>query len=348
MQAGVFSGIGRVECSEVQKPAIGENEVLVRVKAAAICGTDLRIFKNGHFKIKEGQKRILGHEFSGVIEEVGSGVHNYQKGMKVGVAPNIGCGTCRYCRMGCTHMCPDYEAFGISLDGGFAEYVRITQEAVQQGNLVPFTREEISFEKAALAEPLSCCYNAYRAVNTRPGDIVLIVGAGPMGALHLMLNRLVGAAKILVADIAEYRLGLFERFSPDAVINSTKEDLLEAVKKHTHGEGADVIITACPAPDIQELAVKMASKMGRVHFFGGLPEGNEHVRINTNLIHYNNLVVTGTTGSSLSDYELCLRLIEDKKIIPEKVITRRFSINQIKEAFDYALSGAGLKTIINV
>lgn len=346
MRAGVYSGIGSIECKEVEKPSIGENEVLVKVKAAAICGTDLRIFKSGHFKIKEGQKRILGHEFSGQIEEVGSKVKNYRKGMKVGVAPNIGCGNCRYCRIGYTHMCPDYEAFGISLDGGFSEYVKIPEKAVQQGNLVAFNQEDISFEKAALTEPLSCCYNAYRAVNTRPGDTVLIVGAGPMGALHLMLNRMVGATKIMVADISVYRLGIFDRFSPDVVINSKKEDLLEAVKKHTHGNGADVIITACPASDIQELSVKLASKMGRVHFFGGLPEGKEPVRINTNLIHYNNLVVTGTTGSSLSDYELCLRLIEEGKINPESVITRRFNIKQIKEAFDYALSGEGLKTLI--
>jgi len=345
MLAGVFNNIGSIKCEEVEMPEINENEILVKVRAAAICGTDLRIYKSGHFKIKEGQKRILGHEFSGEIIKVGSSISKYIKGMKVGVAPNIGCGSCKYCRMGYSNLCPDYEAFGISLDGAFAEYVKINEKAIQQGNLFPF-EDTVSFEEVALTEPLSCCYNAYKSVGTCPGDTVLIVGSGPMGVLHLELNRLAGAGKIMVADLSSERLKLIQKFSPDVVIDTSKEDLYEAVMHNTEGKGAEVIITACPSPKIQEISVKLACKLGRINLFGGLPSGKEDVVINTNLIHYNSLILTGTTGSSLSDYEISLNLVLNKKINVKELISKRFNISNIEEAFEYAMSLKGLKTVI--
>ena len=143
MQAGVYSGVGKIECREVPIPGIGANDVLVKVKAAAICGTDLRIFKSGHFAIEEGQERILGHEFCGEIFKIGSDVKTYKPGMKVSIASNVGCGVCRYCRMGKLHMCPEYIAIGISLEGGFAEYFKVPEKALLQGNLIPFNKERI-------------------------------------------------------------------------------------------------------------------------------------------------------------------------------------------------------------
>jgi len=347
MLAWVFSGIGLIECREVKKPVINKNEVLLKVRAAAICGTDLRIYRSGHFKIKEGEKRILGHEFAGEICEVGCNVKGYKEGARVGVVPNIGCGSCRYCRMEKTYLCPDYDAFGISLDGGFAEYVKVNEKALQQGNLIIFD-ENTSFEEAALAEPLSCCYNAYRSVRTHPGDNVLIVGAGPMGVLHLELSKLAGASNVIVADLSEKRLELLRKFKPDTIINTVKENLLEAVMRNTKGMGADVIIIACPSSEVQKLSLELASKLGRIIFFGGLPKGKEYVELNTNLIHYNGLIITGTTGSSWSDYELSLRLIIDNKIDTKSLISKRFKVTQIKDAFEYALSGKGLKTVIKL
>ena len=164
MLAGVYTGKKKIELREVKIPEIKNNEILLKVKSAAICGTDLRILRSGHFKIKEGENRILGHEFAGVIEKVGSDVKGYKEGMSVGIAPNMGCGKCRYCRMGMTHLCPGYEAFGISINGAFSEYVRIPETAIRQGNLVPFDSKSTGYDEVALAEPLSCCYNAYKSV----------------------------------------------------------------------------------------------------------------------------------------------------------------------------------------
>jgi threonine dehydrogenase-like Zn-dependent dehydrogenase len=264
--------------------------------------------------------------------------------MKVGVEPNMGCGVCRYCRLGMPHLCPDYIVFGLTIDGGFAEYVRLDQNAIMHGNVVPF--EGISFEEAALAEPLACCYNTLQAVGTGPGDRVLIVGAGPMGVLHLQLSRLAGASMVMAADISEPRLRMLESFHPDVLINSEREDLLEAVMRSTGGNGADVVITACPVPSVQQLSVQLAAKLGRISLFGGLPKGGEQVELNTNLIHYKGLVVTGTTGSSPAQYAAALDLVATGRIDTGSLISRRFDLGRIDDAFQYALSGQGMKTLI--
>lgn len=345
MKAAVYSGIGKIEYRKVPIPEINEREILLKVKAASICGTDLRIFNSGHFKIKEGQDIILGHEFSGIIWDVGSEVKGFKKGMRIGVAPNIGCGRCKYCRMGKTHLCNNYDAFGISLNGAFAEFVKIDEGAINQGNLIPI-KDETDYDEIALAEPLSCCYNGYESVNTHPGDTVLIVGAGPIGTLHLQLSKLAGANIVMIADLSAKRLEMMKKYMPDLIIDSSRDNLFETVMDHTNGVGADVIITACPSPAVQKLSLKMAAKLGRISFFGGLPRGKDEVLLSTNTIHYNGLIVTGTTGASVSQYETSVGLIEDRKIDTKSIISKRFKIEQIKEAFDYARSGEGLKTLI--
>jgi threonine dehydrogenase-like Zn-dependent dehydrogenase len=347
MHAAVYSGIGSIEYREVDKPVIGGGEALLKVKAAAICGTDLRIFKSGHFAIKKGEERIMSHEFAGEISELGPDVKTYKTGTRVSVASNVGCGVCRYCRMGSVHLCPEYISFGITIDGAFAEYVKIPRKAVLQGNMIPFD-EGTSFEEAALAEPLACCYNAYKSVGTVPGDAVLIVGTGPMGILHMQVNKLAGAGKLMIADISEPRLKLAEKYGPDVVINTEKEDLKEAVMKNTGGKGADVVITACPVPDIQRQSIELTAKMGRINLFGGLPKGKEYVPLNTNLIHYNRIIVTGTTGASIAHHQAALELITSGQIDTKSIISKRYKLAQIKEAFDYAMSGEGLKTIIEI
>ncbi|HUT65500.1 MAG TPA: zinc-binding dehydrogenase [Spirochaetota bacterium] len=187
---------------------------------------------------------------------------------------------------------------------------------------------------------------AYRSVGTQPGDDVLIVGTGPMGVLHLQTQRLAGAGRVMMADISDSRLELVKRYRPDILINSGREDLVGAVMKHTDGIGADVIITACPVPEVQQQALRMAAKNGRINLFGGLPMGKQLVELDTNLIHYNGLVVTGTTRYAQSDYYKSVKLMEDKRIDTASIISRRFRIDMIREAFEYAMGGEGLKTLI--
>ena len=145
MKAAFYYGVGDIRVEECEKPVISDKEILIKVHASAICGTDLRIYKFGHFKIKEGQKRVLGHEVAGEIAEVGSAIKGYKVGMRVAIPPNVGCGHCSMCIHGFNQLCKDYEAFGISYDGGFQEYMRIPQEAIERGNIIEIP-ESLSYE----------------------------------------------------------------------------------------------------------------------------------------------------------------------------------------------------------
>lgn len=345
MKAAYFYGAGDVRVEDVPAPEPAPGELVVKVKASAICGTDLRIYKFGHFKIPAGVKRVLGHEIAGEITRVGAGVKRYEPGMRVALPPNVGCGSCVMCRRGFNQLCPDYEAFGISYDGGFQEYVRVPAEAVERGNVI-LVPQGVSYEEAAIVEPFSCAYHSYKALGIKPGDSVVIVGAGPIGACHVLMSKLAGASKILVADVQDNRLEEIKALGADVVVNSAATDLKEAVMRETDGFGASVIITACSIPEVQTQALEMAAPHGRINLFGGMPKGKEIVPLNTNLVHYRELTVLGTTGSSVNDYCESMELVASGKLSLKPLATARFSVEQIGEAFDYALSGRGMKALV--
>jgi len=330
---------------DIAKPQISSNEMLLRVRASAVCGTDLRIYKFGHFKIPSGTARVLGHELSGEIAEVGSAVKGYRAGMRVAVIPNIGCGACEMCMQGYNQLCPDYDAFGISLDGGFQEYMIITEEAIARGNIVQIP-ENLTYVEATLVEPFSCVYSSYRMLNIVPGDTVLIIGAGPIGACHVMMSKVAGASKIIVADISDTRLEQIKDFGVDVLINSAESDLKERVMAETGRAGMDVVITANSVPEIQTLALELAAPRGRICLFGGMPKGKEMVLLNTNLIHYKELQVVATTGSSIADYRQAMKIAASGKIELGKIATGIFPLEDIQAAFDYAASGAGMKACV--
>ena len=345
MRAAYFYGVGDIRYEEVPKPEICENEVLLKVHAAALCGTDLRIYKSGHYRIQPGEKRALCHEFAGEIAEAGSKVKGWRVGQRVSVVPNVGCGSCPMCLRGLNQLCPDYMAFGVCYDGGLSEYVRIPQAAVERGNLVEIP-DDLSYEEAALIEPFACTVHSRDMLKTEPGDTVVIIGAGPIGACHVMINSLAGASKILVADISDTRLEEIRKFGADVVINSAREDLAEAVRRETNGFGADVVITACSVPEIQELALELAAPRGRINLFGGMPKGKETVPLYTNHIHYNELHVLATTGCCYSDYRAGMRIAASRSLPLKNLISRVWRIEEVQEAFAFALSGQGMKNMI--
>ena len=346
MKAVICKGIGSLEVKEVPAPKVEPGGVLIRVMAASLCGTDLRILNFGHRKIPEGKERILGHEFSGIIEEIGPQAEGFRVGERVAVAPNIGCGACEQCVQGRANLCPQYEAFGISFEGAFAEWISIPAKAVFQGNIIELP-ETLSFEEAALTEPLSCVLNGLEACQIRYGDALLIFGAGPIGLMHLMLGRISGTRKVIVADIVEERLRLAKELGADAILNSRASDFKEKVLSETDGKGPDVIITACPVPEVQEIAIEIAAMEGRINFFGGLPQGRETIHCPSNLIHYKNLMVTGVTGGSNIQFRRALSLVASKRIDLRRLITHSFDIGRAKEAFEVAKKAEGLKVMVH-
>ncbi len=341
MKAAVFHEPGVVVVQDRPVPVVGPGDLLVEVRAASVCGTDLRISRHGHFKIAPGQHRVLGHEVAGEIVATGGDVPGYAIGDRVAVTPNVGCGRCGMCRRGLNNMCADYEAFGVSLDGGFADYLLVPAFAVQRGNVFSLPAG-LPFAQAALAEPFSCCLRGVRAVDVGPQDDVLVVGAGPIGAFTVILAKLAGARRIMVANRSRGRLDRIAEHGADTLIEVGDRDLVAAVLAETGGRGVDVVITAASSPQVRADAVQLLATHGRVNFFAGLGTGVD-VGVDTNRVHYRGLTLTGTTGSSNADYAQALALIGEQRVDLSALVTRTFALDDIADAFAYAASGAGMK-----
>jgi len=340
MRAALMFGKNDLRVQDAPVPEIAEDELLLRTASAFICGTDLRILHNGRDDISPSRPRVLGHELSGVVARVGKAVRGLSEGERVAVAPNMGCCRCDLCASGNTHLCENYQAVGIHLNGGFAEYVRIPAAAWQQGNVI-LLPPEVSFEEAALAEPLSCVYSGFERCDVRLGDGVLIIGAGPIGIMHAKLARAAGASPIIVSDINEKRLAVCRKLV-DAISTVPPSDLKDHVRSVARG-GVDVCITACAAPESQVLAVELTGVNGRVCFFGGLPKNHGPVPLDTNLIHYKQLRVTGTTRARMRQFRKVIDLLARKLIDLSGIVTGRFPLDQIGRAMSLADNGAGLK-----
>lgn len=344
MQALRMFGPGDVRVVQVPVPDIGDHEVLVKVKSVGICGTDLRIIRNGITGVGPQTPRTLGHEIGGIIAEVGRSVKNYRKGMRVGIAPNFGCGICDCCIRGDQHLCARYEALGIQMDGGFAEYVRIPEQAVRFGNLVELP-ETISFDAAAINEPLSCVYNGIIQCPIAVGDDVLIIGAGPIGMMYAQMAKMCGAARVILTNRSPERLAIAKRID-DSFLTAPTEEIREQIGQWTDGRGVDVCVTANASPEAQQLAVELVGLNGKINFFGGLPKASEQVTLNTNAIHYKQLSVTGSTKANNHHFRKTLQFIGSGILKAELLVSAKYAIGQAEEAIQYAMSSLGVKTLI--
>lgn len=344
MLAALLYDKNDMRLEEVKTPEINDNEVLLKVGSAAICGTDVRMYKNGYKGISPDSPRILGHELSGTIAGVGKNVKCYKEGMRVAVAPNMGCGICNACVRGDGHLCKSYMALGININGGFAEYVAIPEEAVRQGNIIEL-KKHVSFDEAAINEALSCVYNGFLRCGIKPGDNVLIIGAGPIGIMHAKLAKMAGASRVIINDLSAERMEVCKEID-SSFITVPGETLKEFVDEVTGGEGADVCITACPAPSAQVTAMELTGINGRINFFGGLPADKQNVAINTNLIHYKQLIVTGSTRANVLQFRKTLEFISSGILDVKKLISSRLPLKDIQKGFALASEARGLKNVL--
>lgn len=344
MNAAVMKAIGEMAIEHVPEPQVGPGELLIEVKACAICGSDVRTFWHGSAHVTP--PRILGHEVAGVIKAVGPGLSGYSPGEAVTVAPAIGCGICEYCRAGATNMCPDLETIGFEFDGGFAEAMVVPAKAVRQGhvNSIP---EGLSFEEAALAEPLACCINGQQFLGIGIGQDVAVIGAGVIGLFHTELALLKGASRVFLIDVVPERLEYAKVFGDRVFpIDGGKVDPVREVLSQTKGRGVDVAIVACPVGTAQNQALEMAARRGRVSLFGGLPQGKSTGHLDSNLIHYKELGVFGAHASTASQNRLALKLIAEGKINARRYITHTYPLSKIVEGMQAVREGKALKVII--
>lgn len=349
MKAFVFNGVGRVGLEDVPLPTLKGEGAIIKVISSAVCATDVKIFKSGHFKIKEGDRRILGHEIFGEIVEVSKCYEeDFPVGTRVFVAPNLGCGKCEYCLMGKYNLCADYDAFGITIDGAFAEYMFVPRKAFEQGNVLKLTAA-VPEGVVPLVEPLSTCLYNLSNLGLEPGDRVLVFGAGFMGILNALSARMMGASLVVVIDPNEQRLEVAMELGVNLGINPQKQDLNILKKDLTDGKGFDVVIVSVPVPEAQAQALELVSKLGRVSFFAGLPKGTPFPTLNTNVIHYNQITLTGTTGADVEYYRRALNMVVHREDLREKLIrlvSSFVTLEELPNAFERLAAGKELKVVV--
>ncbi|WP_214316660.1 zinc-dependent dehydrogenase [Nonomuraea sediminis] len=332
MKVARFHAPGDIRVEDAPEPEAGPGELKIRVRNCSTCGTDAKIFKYGHHHIRP--PRVMGHEIAGDV--VGTGE-------RVQVIAAIPCGTCQDCLRGRMTVCPNQESMGYHYDGGFAEYMVVPAKvlAVNGVNRIP---DGVGYAEASVAEPLACVLNGQQLARVGPGDEVVVMGAGPIGCLHVRLARARGAARVALVDVNAERLAMAAKLvEPDAVIDA---DPVESVLELTGGRGADVVITAAASGAAQEQALRMAARQGRISFFGGLPKDDPIIRCDSNLVHYRELTIVGANGSSPAHNAEALALIASGAVPVADLITHRLPLDGVLDAIDLVSRGAAIKVTI--
>lgn len=343
MQAVVVRAPMEFGVETVAAPEAPAGGLLLDVKACGLCGSDLRTLRSGHRKVQ--MPYVIGHEICGVVAEIGAGYQGpWQQGDLLSMGPVVYCGHCDFCLEGQFELCENYREIAQAWPGGLAEHMAVPPEAIRLG-VIERVPAGVDPGSAAIAEPISSCLNAQERGKVGLGDTVVIIGSGPIGCIHIALARLHGAERIIIADINAERLRLAEPFAPDATIDVSKVDLVSEVRRLTNGHGADVTITATPAPAAVVQAVEMARKGGRILLFGGLPKDDSKPPVDMNIVHYHALALIGTTTFAPRHYRLAVKLVATNRIPVDKLITHRFPLSDFKEGAMMALEGKVLKAV---
>jgi L-iditol 2-dehydrogenase len=283
MTAAVLYGKEHLEIEQVDVPKIGAGDVLVRVRAALTCGTDVKVFRRGYHARMIKPPALFGHELAGDIVALGEGVNGFKLGQRVMAANSAPCGTCFYCLRDRENLCEDL----LFNNGAYAEYIRIPERIVQRNMYV--LEEGVGYQDAALAEPLACVMRGLEESGVQPGDNVVIIGLGPIGMMFVRLAKTMYKARVIAVGRRQPQLDRAARMGADELIlNKDGADAVSAVKTMTHGRGADVVIEAVGLPELWQLGVHMLRRGGVINFFGGCASGTE-VGLDTNLLHYSEL-----------------------------------------------------------
>jgi L-iditol 2-dehydrogenase len=343
MKAVFLRGIEDIVITETSDPSLPGQGILLRVDTCAVCGTDVKMYRNGYAAAK--LPLIPGHELAGTIVQIKGDFPGLHESMRVAVAPNIPCGQCYYCRTGQQTACDHLQTIGVDRDGGFAEYLAIPATAVEAGCVFPIP-QGVASEEAALIDPASCVVNACELSRVKMGDSVVVLGAGPAGCLAVEVSRAFGASRTILVHRSSGRLTQAAFTRASVFVDSSSEDVLQRVRKETGGRGADVVIVACGTSEAQEQAIQMVAKRGSVNLFGGLPKGSAAIQFDSNLVHYKESSVVGTHGGTNRHSELALQMIADGRIKAREYVTHRFSLEEYPAALRMAEAKTGLKVFV--
>jgi L-iditol 2-dehydrogenase len=337
MRVAMYYNNRDVRLEEMPRPKIGSGEILVKVIASGICGSDVMEW----YRIRKAPL-ILGHEIAGEIVEIGEGVGRYKIGDRVFVSHHIPCNTCHYCLMGYHTACETLHTTNYD-PGGFAEYIRVPKLNVDRG--VFLLPEELSFEDGVFIEPLACVVRGQRVANLQAGQSVLILGSGISGLLHLLLARSLGAGRIMATDVSGYRLQTAKAFGADAVIHA-EEDIPESVRLINKGRLADIVIVCTGAPAAFHQALKAVDRGGTILCFA-TTEPDVELSVPLNEFWRNEIKLMPSYGNSPLDATVAIELIRSGRVPVGKMITHRLPLDKAGYGFRLVDEGGdSLKVII--
>jgi len=328
---------GRIQFDEVPRPEAGVDEVVIEVKACGICGSDVHVWKGEH--PFTSYPIIQGHEFSGVVDSVGTNVDSINPGAKVTIEPSLVCGTCHPCRHGRYNICDNLKVMGFQADGCHRNFFAVPQQKV-----VPLP-PEISFEPGAMVEPAAVGVHAVKRSGLKAGGRVLVLGAGPIGILTMQAAKGMGASEVMITDVVNFRLETARRVGADYTVNVAEEDLFDSIKGAFGRDGLDVVIECVGSEQALETAIQVARKGSRivvVGVVGGRP------RLSLGLLQDRELEMIGSLMYMREDFELAIDLIRTGRINPVQLITRRFEFEHLPEAYREAdeRKGQNLKVMV--
>ncbi|MBI4301136.1 MAG: alcohol dehydrogenase catalytic domain-containing protein [Chloroflexi bacterium] len=339
MKAWVFHGPRQMSLEDRPVPQVGPGDILIQVKATAICASDIRVYK-GEKDARAGV--ILGHEVAGGVVDMGAEVEGFALGDDVTLYPILACGKCLFCQQGHRNRCSERTTLGYEHDGGLAEYLLIPEALVRQGHVMKVPAG-LSLPVAALTEPLACCLNSLETCKVKLGQSLLIVGGGPMGLMHLLLAQALGCSLVIVSEPLEARRRIAREWGA-ITLDPRSQDIRKEVIGLTRGMGVGAVVVTVGEPGIVLESLEVVSKNGCVSLFAGFPPGSS-VTLDPNLIHYNVLILTASQNATPDQFRRALSLAPNLPSL-EKLITHCLPLGETLSAFEARMSQVGLKWVI--
>lgn len=330
MKAAVMYGPNDIRVEDTAKPECPKDGMIIKIMAVGLCGSDIRNLTSD--SRKGAYPFIYGHEIVGVVDEVGPETTKYKVGDRLYLFPGTYCMECDNCISGHSENCENEHVAKLAGTGGFAQYIAVGAEKIKYGGIYRIP-DGIKYEAASLGEPLTSVYACEDNIEVGYNDVIVIVGAGPIGCFMTKLAKLRGAKTVIMIDINQLRLDQVKPFGADYVINSKEEDPVESVKKITNGKGADKVICANPSTATQQPALEMVRKGGLVVFFGGVPKG-AMTELDTNLIHYNNIWIKGHFGASYIQSKKAFELAISPEFNASDFISYRLPLEEINKGIE--------------
>jgi len=340
MMAAVLYGKEHLQVEPVAVPVIGSGDILVRVKVALTCGTDVKVFRRGYHARMIVPPAVFGHELAGDVVAVGEDVSRFSVGDRVVAANSAPCEKCFYCRKGLANLCEDL----LFNNGAYAEYIRIPERIVER-NTYPIPAH-VGYRDAALVEPLACVVRGFEETSPQPGDAIAILGLGPIGLMFVKLAKLYGC-RVIALGRRKTQLDRAAALGADELITAQDDvDPVKIVRSLTHGRGVDIAIEAVGKPQVWQWAVNMVRRGGTVNFFGGCPN-DSRVALDTNLLHYSEITCKATFHHTPAYIRKALDLVCAGQVTASFFVNREEPLANLLDVMRHLMSHNGhLKTAI--